>query len=196
MKNILAIETALGAGKVALRYKSEIRESEISKNTENAKYLVSAIESLMEEADCSYELMDALAISIGPGSFTGMRIGIAAAKGIAIARDIPLIAFSTFELLVWNKKISNSNIISIVHAINDMFYVQEFSKESLPISKPYIETLSKIKEMNGIIVREDNTDIITLKPIFHNIENRAPSIFIEPLYLQPVYARKLSDQNS
>lgn len=196
MKNILAIETALGAAKIALQYKEEIREGEISKNTENAKYLVSAIESLMAEVNCTYEFIDAIAISIGPGSFTGMRIGIAAAKGIALARDIPLITFSTFELLVWNKKISNSNIISIVHAINDMFYVQEFSKELLPISEPYIEALPKIKELDGIIVREDSTDIITLKPIFHNIENRAPSKFIEPLYLQPVYARKLSDKNS
>jgi tRNA threonylcarbamoyladenosine biosynthesis protein TsaB len=67
----------------------------------HADTLPTLVERVLTEAGCAIEDLDALAVSIGPGSFTGLRVGLALAKGIAFAGDLPLAPVPTLEALAW-----------------------------------------------------------------------------------------------
>ena len=65
----------------------------------HAEQLHPFIHELFEATDFKVEHLDSVAVSKGPGSYTGLRIGVAAAKGICFALDIPLIAINTLEMM-------------------------------------------------------------------------------------------------
>jgi len=95
---ILCIETATSVCSVALCDGSgsfSIRESMVDKS--HASKLTVFIEELLAEAGITAGELDAVAVSKGPGSYTGLRIGVSVAKGIAYGSGIPLIAVSTLE---------------------------------------------------------------------------------------------------
>ena len=59
-------------------------------------------EQLCRNAGISFDELDAVAVNVGPGSFTGVRIGVAAAKGLAFPRKLPCVAVSTLESMAYN----------------------------------------------------------------------------------------------
>lgn len=98
MPYILNIETATQVCSVGLSDGSKIlalRES-YEKNIHAAKVTVFA-EEVCKEAGVEYKDLDAVAVSMGPGSYTGLRIGVSAAKGFCFALDIPLISVPTLQ---------------------------------------------------------------------------------------------------
>jgi tRNA threonylcarbamoyladenosine biosynthesis protein TsaB len=98
MANILHIETATQVCSVALSSGHELvqlRESS-EKNSHSAIVTV-FIDEVMKSAGMPYPELDAIAVSMGPGSYTGLRIGVSTAKGICYALDKPLIAVSTLQ---------------------------------------------------------------------------------------------------
>lgn len=100
MSLILALETATPVCSVALSRNGEIlslRES--SMPNAHSSMLTLLIEELFLEAGLSYSDLDAVAVSMGPGSYTGLRIGVASAKGLCYALDKPLIAVPTLEAM-------------------------------------------------------------------------------------------------
>ncbi|MBN8531398.1 MAG: tRNA (adenosine(37)-N6)-threonylcarbamoyltransferase complex dimerization subunit type 1 TsaB [Alphaproteobacteria bacterium] len=92
-----------------------------------AARLMPDIERLMAEAGWSYAGLDAIACTIGPGSFTGLRIGLATAKGLALAADKPIIGIGTLEALAAgvNKK-ENEGVVIAVDALREQVYLQAF----------------------------------------------------------------------
>jgi len=98
MSFILNIETATQRCSVGLARDGEIiaiRESD-EKNIHASKVTVFS-EEVCNEAGIEMNKLDAIAVSMGPGSYTGLRIGVSAAKGFCYALDIPLIAISTLQ---------------------------------------------------------------------------------------------------
>jgi tRNA threonylcarbamoyladenosine biosynthesis protein TsaB len=95
---ILNLETATVVCSVALARSGEVIVSRET-NTEkaHAAQLTGFIDSCREEAGIDFSQLDAVAVSIGPGSYTGLRIGLATAKGLCFALDKPLIAVNTLE---------------------------------------------------------------------------------------------------
>lgn len=101
---ILAIETATGCGSVSLTAgeSTEFRllgECAIQSDTTLSRRLLGSIEWLMASTGTQWDRLDAVAVSLGPGSFTGLRIGMAAAKAIAMAAGKPLVGVPTLDAL-------------------------------------------------------------------------------------------------
>ena len=67
----------------------------------HAQLLTSSIDKILKDADLELKDLDGIALSIGPGSFTGLRIGLAMAKGLCFASGIPLISVPTLDALVY-----------------------------------------------------------------------------------------------
>jgi len=74
-------------------------EDTLDSAREHATRIIGLIDSVLERTSVSKDKLDGVAVADGPGSFTGLRIGMAAAKGMARALDIPIVGVSTFEVV-------------------------------------------------------------------------------------------------
>ena len=102
MAYILHIETSTKQCSVAIGYKGKcISEKKLlSQNYSHEEKLHVFIQEALDEVNLDISELDAISVSKGPGSFTGLRIGVAAAKGICYALDLPLIAVNTLKLMI------------------------------------------------------------------------------------------------
>lgn len=100
MALILNIDTALDNASVCLSREADPLHLLVNENQkDHAAWLHPAINSLLQEQQCRLQDLDAIAVSIGPGSYTGLRIGLSAAKGFCYALSIPLIAVGTLPVM-------------------------------------------------------------------------------------------------
>ena len=98
--NVLAIDTATPTLRLALRYGSDrMVKSEEKVEHSHARMLARKIDGLLESCGLTKKEIGAIVVNRGPGSFTGLRIGIAAARGISLALSRPLVAVSMFEIV-------------------------------------------------------------------------------------------------
>ena len=97
---ILQIETATTSCSVALAHNGDILGfKEINARNVHAEVITVYIDELIKKADLQYGDLDAIAVSRGPGSYTGLRIGVSTAKGLCFALDKPLIAVDTLAAM-------------------------------------------------------------------------------------------------
>ena len=97
---ILAFETSAKAASVALLEDGVLlAESYQNAGLTHSVTILSMAENLMKTCGVGAEDVDAVAVAMGPGSFTGVRIGVAAAKGFAWGRELPLYGVSTLEAM-------------------------------------------------------------------------------------------------
>src|SRR5262245_22233522 len=99
---VLAIDTALDACSAAVFDSAE--ETIVASDSQimargHAEALMPILASVMQQAAISYAQLERIAVTVGPGSFTGLRVGIAAARGIALATHKPAIGITTLEAL-------------------------------------------------------------------------------------------------
>jgi len=100
MTNILCLETATEVCSVAIAVDGKIIDfRETSDQNSHSEKITLFIEELLRANSFALNDINAIAISMGPGSYTGLRIGTSTAKGICYALDIPLIALSTLEII-------------------------------------------------------------------------------------------------
>jgi len=108
MAKILQIETATSVCSVALAVdgKTVALKEEMGQNL-HASHLTLFIEDVIQRSGLSYHDLDAVAVSKGPGSYTGLRIGVSTAKGLCFALGIPLIAVETLKMMAAGFLIEN-----------------------------------------------------------------------------------------
>ncbi len=100
MSLLLNIDTALETGSVCLTNSATIIGSSVNhQQHDHAAWLHPAIHELLQNNNLEAGQLDAIAVTIGPGSYTGLRIGLSAAKGLCYALNKPLITVSTLEVL-------------------------------------------------------------------------------------------------
>ena len=95
---ILAIETATMCGSVALMSGDHcLAEISIDTATTHSRRLIQQVDKVMRETAMDWDGIDAISVSLGPGSFTGLRIGLSTAKGLCLATDLPLLGVPTLD---------------------------------------------------------------------------------------------------
>lgn len=106
MTYILNIETAIEGASICLSLDGEsIAFGETAAQKDTASWLHPAIQDMLKDQGLGMDALGAIAISNGPGSYTGLRVGMATAKGLCYALNIPLIQVSTFQMMtaaVWD----------------------------------------------------------------------------------------------
>ena len=112
---ILAVETATGCQSVALMEGSKVlAQRDRDAAGHHAKYLVPTIDEVFKMAGCGLSEVHALAVSIGPGSFTGLRVGLATMIGFRMVMGLPLAAVPTLEAMAWNLRGTNETICPVL----------------------------------------------------------------------------------
>jgi tRNA threonylcarbamoyladenosine biosynthesis protein TsaB len=96
---VLALDAATEACSVALLSNGALISRTIESGKNNAAKILSMAEELMAEAQVSLSMLDAIAASIGPGSFTGVRISVAVAQGLAFGADLKVVPVTTLEAM-------------------------------------------------------------------------------------------------
>ena len=129
--SILSIDTSSQVSSVAVLSAERIA-AEISMQgaLTHSETLMPHIETALHMARVKKEELEGLAVSIGPGSFTGLRIGLAAAKMMAYALHIPLIAVPTLEALAHHYVCESVRLVPMMDAQKGNVYVQEFAWET------------------------------------------------------------------
>jgi tRNA threonylcarbamoyladenosine biosynthesis protein TsaB len=121
---ILGIETATPQVSVAIGgHEGVIGLVEIARGRRHAESLVPAIEFLCRQTGLDLEEMGVVAVDVGPGLFTGMRVGLAAGKALAQALRVPMIGLSSLDLLAFPHRRSDRVVVPVVDARKgEVFY--------------------------------------------------------------------------
>ena len=112
---LLAVETATGCQSVAVMDGPNVlARCDRDAAGHHAKYLIPSIDEVFRTAGCEISDVRALAVSIGPGSFTGLRVGLATMMGFRMVRGLPLAAVPTLDAMAWNLRGSNEAICPVL----------------------------------------------------------------------------------
>ncbi|HEX5037402.1 MAG TPA: tRNA (adenosine(37)-N6)-threonylcarbamoyltransferase complex dimerization subunit type 1 TsaB [bacterium] len=120
---VLAIETSTLTGSVALMSGDRlVGETTLSVSVRHSERLMPAVEQLLRDANTLPSQVDLFAVAEGPGSFTGLRIGIAAAQGLALAQGKPLVGVSTLQGLAMNAVFHPGLVVPVLNAFRGEVY--------------------------------------------------------------------------
>lgn len=112
MAKLLLIETSTTVCSVALSDAGEVKAlREVNNGYAHAENLTLFCEAVLQEAGITFSQLDGISVSEGPGSYTGLRIGLSAAKGFAFALGIPLITIGTLEVMASGMAGENSDAL-------------------------------------------------------------------------------------
>ncbi|MFQ6033516.1 MAG: tRNA (adenosine(37)-N6)-threonylcarbamoyltransferase complex dimerization subunit type 1 TsaB [Candidatus Bipolaricaulia bacterium] len=123
----LGIDTATEIGSVGLSDDSLIGELTFSAKIRQSERLIQAIDRLLELNRVEVEDLNLIVVSAGPGSFTGLRIGMATAKGLAQALKVPLVGVPTMESYARRVAFWSGRVCVLIHDRRNLVYVAEFT---------------------------------------------------------------------
>ncbi|MBR1555084.1 MAG: tRNA (adenosine(37)-N6)-threonylcarbamoyltransferase complex dimerization subunit type 1 TsaB [Oscillospiraceae bacterium] len=135
----------------------------------HSQVIMPMCKNLLSECNMTVRDVDCFAVAVGPGSYTGLRIGIAAVQGMAMVNNTPCIGVSTLEAMA-NRIFGAKHILSVIHARGDLFYVAWFSYQIYMYYDPtYIDreipdelqTFDEIAKVTEHIINDSEPIIVT-----------------------------------
>lgn len=169
--NTLTIDTSSNSCSVAiLKDFNLLGEININYKLQHSQQLMPIIDNLLKSLDLKPLDLDNLCLSIGPGSFTGLRIGLSLIKGMALALNIPIYSANSLEILSYELLGTNSYIMPMIDALRGGYYngIYKFNDENLEVIRgPQINTISEIKET----IKDLKDDVIIVGDILGTKES-------------------------
>ena len=187
---ILAFDTATPVASVAV-----VRDGEVlGERRSQAIRVLADADQVLREAALGPDVLDALAIGIGPGSFTGIRIGLAAARGLALALDLPVAGISTLDALAAGAP----GAVAVIDARRQEVFAEGADGPTalapadldLPAGTVCVGDgavrYRSVLEAGGLVVPPDDAEEHHPRARFHALLARqfAPADEIEPIYLR------------
>ena len=137
---ILAIDTASTSLSTAVLINGEVK-GELYEDMERgqAEHLMSFIAQSLEIAGIGFDEVDGIAVTVGPGAFTGMRIGLSTARALGLARKIPVVGVSSLEAVAYGvseRDQQGRNILVALDSKRNEIFAQAFDGKKRPLSAP------------------------------------------------------------
>jgi tRNA threonylcarbamoyladenosine biosynthesis protein TsaB len=213
MPIILNIETATKNCSVALAKegKTIVYKELATENFSHAEKLHVFIEQILVESNVQFSELNAIAVSQGPGSYTGLRIGVSSAKGFSYALNIPLIAVDTLQLLAKQINIDKGIILPMIDArrmevfsaMYDSNYNQIRATQAEIIDESSYHEISETIHLVGDGIGKFTNTLTDEKFVFHNkvvypsakemsalsFEKFQNSDFVDVAYFEPFYLK-------
>lgn len=153
---LLAFESSAKSASVALMEGGSLL-AEVFQHSglTHSRTLVRMAEDLMRQCDATCADLTAIAAAAGPGSFTGLRIGMAAAKGLAWGREIPCIGVSTLEAMAQTVAISDGVIAAVMDARREQVYFALFRAQGVALSRICEDSAVSLEEAARLIAAQN-----------------------------------------
>jgi len=152
--NLLVIDSSGSTLRIGVGAGDALVEQTSGDRFRHAEFVFNLIEKALKEGGLRRGDLNGIAISTGPGSFTGLRVGLAAAKGLALALDIPIVGIPTFEAIAGPLFEKCGRALILVPSRRGEYYMYESSGE------PYDENKISVKKSPEI------TDLAYDAPLF------------------------------
>lgn len=209
---LLSLDSSAVTASVALTDGDRVIKSEfVNSGLTHSETLLPMVKRVM--GDYEFSSLDAVAITAGPGSFTGVRIGVATVKGIAFAGNIPCYGVSTLEAIAYNFVDENCVVCAVMDARRMQFYNAIFKVENGIVSRitpgraiSIDDLREELKQYDSVIIAGDgaalcsqnialdNCKIAADDKIYQNALSVAKCVknkkAIAPSALMPVYLRQ------
>jgi tRNA threonylcarbamoyl adenosine modification protein YeaZ len=103
----------------------------------HAEHLMGIVDRALDQAGVALSDVDRLAVTIGPGSFTGIRVGVAAARGFALSLDIPAVGITTLEVMAaaQREKTPSRAVLAAMDAKREEIYLQSFAADGVALDE-------------------------------------------------------------
>jgi tRNA threonylcarbamoyl adenosine modification protein YeaZ len=158
---VLGIDTSSQTASIAIMDNEKlIAEYTINTKKTHSQKLMPMIEEMFNESDVKIDEIDLIGVCIGPGSFTGLRIGMATAKAIAHVRDIPIVGVNSLESLAFNMNLSKFTISPIIDAQRNQVYTSKYTWE------------------NNKLISIDDINVVSIDELVENIKNGAEEVIL------------------
>ena len=157
---ILAFETSAKAGSVALLQDGVLLgESYQNTGLTHSQTLMAMAESMLMQCGKTPQQVEAVAVAAGPGSFTGVRIGVAAAKGFAWGGEIPCYGVSTLEAMAETLAVWDGYVLPVMDARRSQVYTTLFRAEKGTLTQVMEDCAISLEELGETVKKLD-------KPVF------------------------------
>ncbi|HHW09488.1 MAG TPA: tRNA (adenosine(37)-N6)-threonylcarbamoyltransferase complex dimerization subunit type 1 TsaB [Firmicutes bacterium] len=134
---LLALDTSTSTGGAALWENGHIQDEILLEvAATHSERLLPAVASLMSAAGWEGSSLAAIAVAVGPGSFTGLRIGVTTAKALAYGWSLPLIGVSTLEAMAWQIAGRSGIVAPIINARRERVYAAAYDVSACPAALP------------------------------------------------------------
>lgn len=215
MALILSLETATSVCSVALHERGRlIALMELHQDNVHSQKLMLLVEDIFDKAGLKPSDLSAVSVSSGPGSYTGLRIGVSIAKGLAFAHDIPLIGIGTLEALAYQAICflgEGEHLVPMMDARRMEVYMSVFNADFIQVepvqprvieANPFIEYLNqgkvfflgdgvdKLKDVlshqNAVFLKNLNSATSVGELAYQKFENKD---FVDLAYFEPNYLK-------
>ncbi len=158
--SILAIDTSTQVSSVAVVSDGKLAaELTMQAKLTHSETLLPHIEEVLGMANQKKEELEGIAVSLGPGSFTGLRIGLATAKAMAYALQLPIVGVPTLRALAWHFPVEGFQLLPMIDAQKGNVYVERYMWEHGKLLKktevqvlPVEEVIRRTEELPGTVV--------------------------------------------
>lgn len=151
---LLAIETATWLASVAVVDADRVvAEWEQHTRGQHAALLLPAVRNVLRQCEGGLEQLDAIAVSVGPGSFTGLRVGLSVAKGLAYARKLPLIGVPTLHVTAHAAPVDADCVVAALDARKGELYAAVFQRVGATLQPVRPEQLVSFSELVDTLPR-------------------------------------------
>ena len=179
----------------------------------HSELLTSSIQNILSQNNIDVSGLSAVSVGIGPGSFTGLRIGLSVAKGLCYPHNIDLIGISSLKIIANSVVKENKNIISLIKDKGEHYYISKYSNDLKEIVEPKIKLIDRdyifniLDDDSVIVVNTDesnkfisdlvNEEIQVFKRTISSIDMISLSHksleekkFEDIAYIEPMYVKK------
>lgn len=172
--NLLAVDTSTTSCSVALFDGDRLlSESIYAAGKTHSRHLLSIVHRILEECRCGPADICAIAVTRGPGTFTGLRIGISTVKGLAVAMGVPVVGISSLAALAFPLSFQDCPVVAMIDARRGEIYYSQYrsaaqSEKRIALNVP--ETAAAALPANAILV---GSGALIYREIF---EKRCPNV--------------------
>ncbi len=204
MKNILCLNTCFRSAEI-MAVGEKVEFERVDANCKHSEHVLPEVEKVLKRANLGVKDVDVLGVCVGPGSFTGIRIGVALVKGFGFSRDLPCVAFNSFEVIAEQYFLNQSEaeeVVVVLDGLGGFVFVSKLGRKGEVLVEPTCMSLAEMAEFikqNSCeyVCHEDDKDKFALKSVeltqaaYENVLNRklltgktVSCAEISPLYLR------------